>query len=453
MALWTPSDLAVPPKLRVSATNAVWSGSNLTSIANLGADGGSATIGSAGVVKGATVGSYSSLQFRADNSNLSFTLSAISQTANVSVFSLYEQASTGRFACGLFRGPGNWRSNSVIGCYPSTTGNGTLNLGRGYGGSLNQVPAYNMGSNPLAFNWHIDGYQLGTTNLLRRDGEELTITNNFAGAQTALNSDGQPNTYFVGCVSATEYLDGDLLECMFFDYFLTQNEWQRMEGWASWSYFGDGDLLPEGHPYKDAAPETTGSISVNATGSSGTSANGDVTVINGSSVTATGAAATSAIGDETVTVVSITSLTGSGATASNGTVTVLNGGAVLVNATGVAATSANGDETVVAKALVNLSGVSATSEIGNVTTLDSVTVFSIGSSATGDVGTVTVSVPFFVDVTGEQMTGDIGTVSILLDETVFAVGSEAIGHTGSGYPVTWTAVIPDTENIWTPIDA
>ena len=56
--------------------------------------------------------------------------------------------------------------------------------------------------------------------------------------------------------AADEGLLGDFLFVLLLDYAPTTGDRQKIEGWASWTFAGDGSLLPVGHPYKSAAPTT-----------------------------------------------------------------------------------------------------------------------------------------------------------------------------------------------------
>jgi hypothetical protein len=254
---WSPANLAVPPRLWVSASNATWSGSNLVSVPNNGSDGGtSGTLGGT-PDKGSTLSGVDGIRIDADGEYVPFGLGSF---AGGSLFCfILLQNITGtpgidRFdLCRSYPGAGGTAfSHEIISAVPgyayaAGNGNGTAPI---FANENSQTESVNTATPYLV------SYQLGGVNELYVNAILSTTS---VGALTGAIPSYAAAAWHLGNDTTTITHPGSASywEVVLLDYAPTTAERQLLEGWASWSYYGDGTLLPIGHPYKSAAPQAS----------------------------------------------------------------------------------------------------------------------------------------------------------------------------------------------------
>jgi hypothetical protein len=258
--LWTPDRLTTPPRLWADSRAAVWSGSNLSSIANLGSDGGSGTITS--VTLGAGLDAFNALSFNTDStSKIDFTLGAWS-SGEVAHFVVAYSDNNSEIS-GVIVGPGAWAASGRYGAYLQasvTAGDaGAGNLGAyasadGFntcGSSGAPGPAIYGRASLAVTTWHLASAEFSTAGVVsgRENGLDVSYVREKTG--TVPNYGG--GTWSVGRVDAGETIIGDIAVLMVFDQLPTADEWERLEGWAA-HRFGLTARLDAGHPYKTDPP-------------------------------------------------------------------------------------------------------------------------------------------------------------------------------------------------------
>ena len=254
MAPWTPANLTTPLKVAMDCRSVVWSGTNWSSLANAGSFGGSFT-STRGTppVKGTVVNSITPVNF---NGSQGLGLSSV-------VFN-----STGRYCFFVIKfGSGR---NTIYGRNWDVSSDSEVLYGRdneagphyprwftaGFDSSYTQV---DPGSPLMQISWAIPA--AGGLSAQRLNGVDQTVygSNGVPPAATRDLSIGDS-----GVTYGPEGLVGDAFYIAVSDVSPSAGEIEQMEGWASWTFVGDGSLLPVGHPYKSAAP-TTGPTGVDGT--------------------------------------------------------------------------------------------------------------------------------------------------------------------------------------------
>jgi hypothetical protein len=251
VALWTPANLAVAPKVWWDGDQAVFSGSNLSAWANTGAFGGSASVhgpptkaaalnGHNGVTAAGTAQNLTqSMAFGASGAMFAFAVANLSETAGGATHGLFSDGNgvvpTGSVAVYLSVGD---------------PGGGIFAGANGYGGSPN------LGGFPATFaaGARLHGIQLGSTNGHWVDGAPQALSDD---APAAVPTYSTPSTWvYLDSFNPNsgEQLNGSLYQFLLLDYFPTAAERQRLEGWAAWQY-GLQANLPGGHPFSSAAPQ------------------------------------------------------------------------------------------------------------------------------------------------------------------------------------------------------
>lgn len=255
MANWTPSDLAVAPWLYVNSDNAVWSGSNLTSITN-GGSGNNGSVTQSGTVTKGTV-SNSKTPLRLNGPYLNVPQSAFGTGGTMFVFAVFKLLGS---AGGLLNN-NTWALTSGCGIYPG--GGDFFSAWSGY----NMYVPFNTPTNGPGY-WNASGQPTSTTTITLQswlasaaavEGRVNTLAPSISDKILAAVPNYGAATWKLGEVGGGESLNADLFAVITLRYAPTTDERERLEGWASWTYAGDGSLLPIGHTYKSAAPTTSGS--------------------------------------------------------------------------------------------------------------------------------------------------------------------------------------------------
>jgi hypothetical protein len=185
----------------------------------------------------------------------------------------------------------------------------------------------------------------------------------------------------------------------------------------------------------------TGASTYTASGVSATGSVGTVTATGASTYTASGVSATGSVGTVTATGASAYTASGVSATGAVGTVTVATASGVTVSATGVSATGAVGTVTVTGAANYVPAGVTSIGSVGTVTATGAATYTASGVNAAGSVGTVTITGASIYTASGVTGTGAVGTVTAITDPNIFVLvsGVYAVGAVG-------------TVNVWSSIN-
>jgi hypothetical protein len=247
---WTPADLATRPVAEFNSDNVPWSGSSFATTPNTGTMGGTWGVGTtAAPTKAASAvnGHYPAQFTRASSQGLQTSATANLPVGEKQVFAVVTGLAD---AHGALIGQ-NWGVTTGDVWY--VRDGGKMVAYNGTPSSLNNfLSTSDPGSGLLhaTIRYSTSGYTL--PNQLRKNGvDDLSFVSNPTYA-SASNTDsfwiGESGTHYGG-----EFLTGQVLYAME-SVGLPDSEVQKLEGWASWTYAGDGSLLPVGHPYKSAAP-------------------------------------------------------------------------------------------------------------------------------------------------------------------------------------------------------
>jgi hypothetical protein len=248
--LWTPAYLAVPAKAWWDGDQLVFSGSNVSSWANTGSFGGSATVNGP-PTKAATLNGLNGVQATGTGQNITQSM-AFGSSGQLFAFVVANIPDTnGTATHGLFADGNGVNPTGTVAVYLSVgdPGGGIFAGANGYSGNPN------LGGFPATFaaGARIHGIQLGSTNGHWVDGTAQTLSDdnpatvpNYTTPSSWVYLDSfNPNT--------GEQLNGAQYQFLLLTYFPTTAERQLLEGWAAWKY-GLQANLPGGHPYKSAAP-------------------------------------------------------------------------------------------------------------------------------------------------------------------------------------------------------
>lgn len=252
MALWTPANLAVPPRRIRYGPNATFVGGNLTGWPNTGSDASNGTI--AGTpTQGALYGGVQSVRFDAAAEQISHTLGAWSSGA-LSTFWFGKRLGGGVAA---YFGKGWFAAGSAVGYL----GTGIANFGSAHFGNGNGAlgPQFKTAADVVNTSTpHIVSAKLGAVNALYVDGVAQTLL----GSVTGLVPNYASAAWVGGNSGANgEHANADEIVGMEFDYALSDADRQKLDGWIAWAT-GWQSLLPANHPYKAAAPTTGGAPAV-----------------------------------------------------------------------------------------------------------------------------------------------------------------------------------------------
>lgn len=258
---WVPSDLPVPPKIQLDAEQAVFSGDNLVSLPNPGSSGGSFEITSTAPTQGAVYNGITSI--RADTQEKRLRIASSITSGSVSWFWLGQLTSYGTGAQTLFGQ--NWPSQfggMAVYATLDTSFAGVFGFGNGYNDSH---PTNITSQSPPSFRTLGIAVQ-STTSPYMLSGQLGSDGNasfdNTVSRSLEINSVGALPSYTgnfdILCSqqngSNSESLLGDTLALYVFDYTLTTDQRNRLEGWAAHK-FGTTALLPITHPYKSYPPQ------------------------------------------------------------------------------------------------------------------------------------------------------------------------------------------------------
>ena len=271
MALWTPADLSVAPRVILDGSTVAWSGSNFGTTANPGSFGTDIVASSGTVTKGAQLNGYDTLAFSGSNSLQ--TNAGHSWTGNPVVFAVFA-ASRSAGLIGINFGPSSTAGWTIYPkAYFSDTWHGhTANLDDlVFWGSGTDLIVHTMATTPIGANTnhHILLARSGSSNLVKVDGTDETEAGR-STAGTAVSFSGTVMYLGAGGFN-TEYLIGTIAYIAVLDPATSADEILRLEGWAAHKY-GLTANLPAGHPYKSAAPTTGGTTTDGVGSASGTGA-------------------------------------------------------------------------------------------------------------------------------------------------------------------------------------
>lgn len=254
MALWTPANLKVAPRVWWWGPDATFNGSNqVTSLPNRGSDGGTATI-SLLPTRGTAMNSLDTIKFNVSGQYVSFSVGAISSGVIVTMIFAKALSVSGAGQGYIGRGwgtPGGPTSTDGTAGYIATTGaSNSYHAGDGFGGA--QAPQFGTSADVFADTTdpHSLLAQLGATNAAWKDGAAVTISGSVTGA---FPDPGAATWIFGSTGTSGEFANADILTEMLFDYVPTQDEIDKVVGWAHWQA-ASTSTLSAGFAFKNAAP-------------------------------------------------------------------------------------------------------------------------------------------------------------------------------------------------------
>ncbi|GGH14845.1 hypothetical protein GCM10007036_14420 [Alsobacter metallidurans] len=248
-ALWTPANLTTRPVAEFNADDVPWSGTAFADCANTGTMGGTWGIGTTATpAKGsAPVNGHLPAVFSGGQGLRTSLTANLPAGTSKQVFAVVKGLSDTH---GALIGQ-NWGVNFGDVWYVRDGGHMVA-----YSGTPSGLSQYQSGGDPgaglaaLTVRFSTDGYAL--PHQMRINGvADLSFVSNPTYAIASDTDDfwlGESGNHF-----GNEFLNGQVLYAME-SVGLPDTEVQKLEGWASWYYAGDGSLLPVGHPYKSAPP-------------------------------------------------------------------------------------------------------------------------------------------------------------------------------------------------------
>lgn len=253
MALWTPADLATPPRFIMDAANAT-SG---TSCPNTGSAGGTF----AGRGTGQTRSTRNGIDVIRLNGSGDLAITGITAYAgDITVITLYERTSAAASAHALVN-VGQWAFTTGFIYYAHmaasagrwATGDDVVFNG-GYQLTSTSAAVDFPPGNQNDGNLDFTAVKIGTSNLARSNGTTITPTSP-SDTKTATSPAGWDTTgiYVGGNNVSTERFTGDIAYVAVIPAALSQTDIERYEGWLAWNK-GLTARLPAGHPYKSAPP-------------------------------------------------------------------------------------------------------------------------------------------------------------------------------------------------------
>ena len=227
---WVPEDLAVAPKSWYDFNDGVTlSGSDITEVTNKGASAYTLT-------PTETPPTYTATQNGLNVASFSGTSQSLSEVGNVDVdtkdvYGVLSWANTGGTYRHLYASSGYFHAHSDGSRILSSTYGNTVAFNAA--GWLNGSPATSFGRIPRTVGFHMLSMQAtGVTSWLGIAGIDSNASRRFIG---------------------------DYAEHFTFDYTLSLEDRQKLEGYLAWKW-GIQNNLPVDHPYKDSPPEEVGSI-------------------------------------------------------------------------------------------------------------------------------------------------------------------------------------------------
>jgi hypothetical protein len=274
MALWTPANLSVAPRLVMDGEAVPWSGSNYATTANSGSIGGNWNALQGTVVKGSLLNAFNTLSFDGTR-NLKLSVQA-AWSGDACFFAVLQNVVA--VDGGLVSHDWPWPSSGWT-VYPRMANAGGAS---GYTWSAGDTLVFGSGSDistPGNGNWtiattplasgsaaHIFVGRAGVTGLVRTDGTIETEPARTTNRATAVDT-GPRLDYYLGSTSEVAYNAPEYgnfqLAYLCVGVGFTDDDIERLEGWAAWRY-NLVSLLPAGHTYKSAAP-TFGVSSITGT--------------------------------------------------------------------------------------------------------------------------------------------------------------------------------------------
>lgn len=248
---WTPKNLARPPRVWLDSRDASWSGSSLAGIGNRGIDRtqGSPTINGTWS-RGAPLGNVPTLRNGADSSYIEALVGAFSSGQ----FSLFwfgaSQSSSG---VGGIAGS-NWPGGSPqIAFYLMTGGSGVLWFGNQCCTVGTNNPSFGTSAEIVVDTLpHSLFGQMGATQALYLDGVSQALSPD--GFAAVPNYGGGTNFQFGNTGPASgEGLNADTVAWLLFDYWPSDRERQKLEGYFH-GITRQSAKLPASHPYKNRLP-------------------------------------------------------------------------------------------------------------------------------------------------------------------------------------------------------
>lgn len=264
MALWTPANLAITPKVILDPSVASWSGSNWGSTANIGTGGGNIVASTGTPVKGTKLNGLDTVLFN----NNSLTLASQNWTAGADlvIFAILNCTDhvngNGLFAmgwdfataqAGMVFYPRAMTSGTVSPTTDTWAIDDVLSFSQGFGDGAGAF-GYMIISQPFVDSaYHIMSYRSGATRYFSFDGTLTTPSG--SSASTPVVQTNVP-MYFGeshGSNVFGEQLAGTVAYLAVIPGNVTTSEYQKLEGWGAWKY-GLVSKLPVAHPYKNFAP-------------------------------------------------------------------------------------------------------------------------------------------------------------------------------------------------------
>lgn len=336
MPLWTPADLAVLPAVWFSAqrSTVTQSGGSVSAIQNLGSLGGSLT---ESYVPNEPI--YSASGWDGSRPSIMFTHSTLylpwAYSGNrLAIFGATETSAGdgGRIV--------NLRTDNFEGYADITVTQVARRNSTQFQSARDYVDTpFNVGDAK-----HIFGAVHGASGAsLRADGG-TAVTNSQVGSfgftQLFIGAE-------FGGEYGTNYVTAKIPEVIVLSYEPTSGEREQIEGYLAWEW-GVQALLPSGHPYRNAAPQTgstdiTGVMAASESGADVLSASGTASISGSMSAIEAGADVASASGTVSVRGTLSSTETGSDGFGSSGSVAV--SGAILATETGADSFAASGTVT------------------------------------------------------------------------------------------------------------
>jgi len=248
MTLWTPADSSVQPLLMMRDADAVWSGSNLTSIVNAGSEGGSFTVYGP-PDKGTLLNGAQPIRFNAGTEGFGKVLD-FPNTGKMSIFFYSKMITAGDNGIVNKAWIDAGQSNLSV-LYASTAGVTQFIGNLDFGGTTAAAQTTGQIRSVYA--------QLGATNDCWSDGVQLAMASSTTAAVPNHASYewgfGSGNSQGLG---GGETSNSEFLCIALFSDWLTTAERNKWEGYWHWRG-GTQSQLPVGHPYKLAAPTISAS--------------------------------------------------------------------------------------------------------------------------------------------------------------------------------------------------
>lgn len=272
MTLWTPANLATAAKSIFDPSTFTFSGGAFVSGSDQGSLGG-AFSGSCGqsTLNGINVATFNGSSQNIIGASKTWTagddlfIFLVIKANKLNPGAIVSQA-WGTSTTGWVLYPSLTNPGSTNGGQKSWLAGDSVAFGSGFGSaSVQNVTIGHAYTSNAAY--HLLALKVGSASLYQLDGVAQT-----PGAVTGANPTVTASIIWGNDAFGTEWFTGNLA------YGLlavnpTAGDIDRLNGWASWNFAGDGSMLPIGHTYKSAAP-TVSDITLSLTGVSSTFAAG-----------------------------------------------------------------------------------------------------------------------------------------------------------------------------------